>query len=718
MARSLDKVRGEGEHVHASSDDTTDARRTVDAQAARLALLDSAAQAAGLGTFEWDLTTGALYWDASLLEVFGYDEDTFSGTIASFDARLHPSDVPATSAAIDTAIATCGVYEAEFRVLRPDGTTRWLTARGRALPDASGRASHLIGVTTDTTALRERDLHVQQILEDMSTGYYWLDADWRFGYVNAEAEVLLARSRADLLGGVIWDLFPAAVGTVFEERYREVARTGQPQSFDAYYPAPLDGWYEVRAIAERGGVAAYFTDITERRQALELAEQGRARSELLAVVAAALADAADPAQALHAVLPHLVPAVADFAIASLLDDGTGSWRPRLHDVVALHADPAMQPVLDAYRALRVPALARTSLVAEVLTTSRPALRYGSPSLEDIVSPGPVRDLLKQLAPETIMVLPLRGRGHTRGVVTLARSTGRAGFTDADVTALRDVTAQMGLALDNAHLHAARRDLAEELQRSLLTELPEPDHLHLVARYVPASTGTQIGGDWYDAFLLRDGCTCVVIGDVTGHDLQAAVKMAQIRNVLRGGAHAVAQPPGAILSAFDWAAQDLAIGAYSTAILARIEQPEELVAQGARLLRWSNAGHLPPLLVQPDGRAELLRRPSDLLLGMRAHTVRHDHTEVIAPGATLLLYTDGLVERRGERLAVGLERLRACAQRLAHLPLEEFCDAVVAELTPSNDDDVALLAVRAYPQDEPRPADAGPERVPEGHESAS
>lgn len=697
--------------MHASSDDTTDARPT-DAQAARIALLDSAAQAAGLGTFEWDLTTGELRWDATLLEVFGYDEDTFGGTIASFDARLHPGDLAATSAAIDRAIATCGVYEAEFRVVRPDGTTRWLTARGRALPDASGRATHLIGVTTDTTALRERDLHVQQILEDMSTGYYWLDADWRFGYVNAEAEVLLARTRTELLDGVIWDLFPAAVGTIFEERYREVARTGEPQAFDAYYPAPLDGWYEVRAIAERGGVAAYFTDITERRRALELAEEGRARSELLAVVAAALADAPDSVRALHAVLPHLVPALADYAIASVLDEGPGPWRSRLHDVAALHADADVQPVLDAYAAVRVPHLARTSLVAEVVATSRPVLRYGSPSPSDMVDAGPARDLLEVLAPETLMVLPLRGRGRTRGVVTLARSAARAELTDADVATLRDVTTQMGLALDNAHLHAARRDLAEELQRSLLTELPEPDHLHLVARYVPASSGTQIGGDWYDAFLLRDGCTCLVIGDVTGHDLHAAVTMAQMRNVLRGGAHAVVQPPAAIFSAFDWAAHDLAIGAFSTAILARVEQPDDLAERDARLLRWSNAGHLPPLLVQPDGSAELLWRPSDLLLGLHAHTVRHDHTVVLEPGSTVLLYTDGLVERRGERLQDGLERLRACAERLAHLPLDAFCDGLVAELGSSHEDDVALLALRAFPQGEPRPPEAGPEKLPD------
>ncbi|MBO0899033.1 SpoIIE family protein phosphatase [Cellulomonas sp. zg-ZUI22] len=668
------------------------------AQATRLSLLDSAAQAAGLGTFEWDLATGALHWDPTLLEVFGYDAGTFSGLIEAFDARLHPADARGVAAAIDSAIAGCGVYEAEFRVVRPDGTVRWLSARGRALAGPSGRAERLIGVATDTTALRERDLQVQQILEDMSTGYFWLDERWRFGYVNAEAELILERTRADLLGGVIWDLFPAARGTAFEEHYRAAPRTGEPQVFDAYYPAPLDAWYEIRATPERGGVAVYFTDVTERRQALELAEQGRARSDMLARVAGVLADAVDPVRALDAVLPHLVPDVADFAIASLLDDGAGPWRGRLRDVAALHADPTLQPLLDEYRSLRVPALSSTSLVAEALTTSRPVMRFGAPSLEDIVAAGPVRDLLLRLAPETLMVLPLRGRGRTRGIVTLARRAARDGFTATDVTALRDVTAQMGLALDNAHLHAARRDLTEELQRSLLTALPEVGGLQLAARYVPASTGAQIGGDWYDAFVLRDGCTCLVIGDVTGHDLQAAVRMAQIRNVLRGGAHAVVQPPAAILSALDWAVQDLQIDALSTAVLARVEQPPDAVRRGVRVLRWSNAGHLPPLLLHPDGRGELLSRRSDLLIGLQRHTVRRDHTQELAPGATVLLYTDGLVERRGERLEAGLERLRACAEGVAHLDLEDVCDALVEAMAPAGDDDVAMLALRVQPDE--------------------
>ncbi|MFS0699548.1 SpoIIE family protein phosphatase [Cellulomonas sp. 179-A 4D5 NHS] len=680
------------------------------AAADRGELLAAATQAAGIGTFQWDLRTGALRWDAALLEVFGYDEESFGGTIRAFNARVHPDDLTQVTAALNAAIAACGVYEAEFRVQRPDGAVRWLVARGQALPGPYGTAQEIIGVTTDVTALREGEQRVHQVLEDMTVAYFHLDEVWRFTYVNAEAERVLGSTRDRLIGGDLWELFPAAVGTVFEESYRAVAQTGEPVVFDAYYPAPLDAWYEVRAVPERGGVAAYFTDITDRHRALAVAERARARSALLADVATNLAEVLDPTAALEAVLPHLVPQLGDFAIVSLLEEGHGPWRQRLRDVAALHADPALQAVLENYLRARLPALSETSPIARALTSGRPITLTSPSEHAGIVGPGPARELLDQLAPHASLALPLRGRGHTRGLLTLYRGTGRGAFTDGELTTMREVVAQVGLALDNAHLHATRRHLAEELQRSLLTALPEPDHLHLAARYVPAATGAQIGGDWYDAFVVRDGSTCLVIGDVAGHDLRAAVTMAQVRNVLRGGAHAVVQPPAHILSSLDWAMHDLAVGSFSTAILAKIEQTPEQAEAGLRMLRWSNAGHLPPVLLHPDGHAELLERPADLLLGIRAHTQRHDHTHELPPESTVLLYTDGLVERRGEPLRHGLERLRQHIESLADLPLDDLCDRLIQDLAANTEDDVALLAVRAHREDRARPASAGPRRT--------
>lgn len=254
-------------------------------------------------------------------------------------------------------------------------------------------------------------------------------------------------------------------------------------------------------------------------------------------------------------------------------------------------------------------------------------------------------------------------------------------------------------------------MSEALQRSLLTELPEPDHLELVARYVAAADEAQVGGDWYDAFMVRDGSTCLVIGDVTGHDQGAAVQMAQVRNVLRGIAHALTKPPAVILHALDWAMRDLATGALTTGVLAKVEQSPDDEARGLRTLRWSNAGHLPPLLVHPDGHAELLSRPADLLLGLGVDIGRCDYTQTLTPGSTVLLSTDGLVERRGEHLDAGLDRLAETAGRLRDLPLQQLCDELVHQLGTDSEDDIALLAIRAHPEDRPRPPEAGPTTLP-------
>ncbi|WP_337061592.1 SpoIIE family protein phosphatase [Kineococcus sp. G2] len=249
---------------------------------------------------------------------------------------------------------------------------------------------------------------------------------------------------------------------------------------------------------------------------------------------------------------------------------------------------------------------------------------------------------------------------------------------------------------------ATRTLAEALQRSLLTEPPQPDHLQIAVRYLPAAQEAQVGGDWYDAFLTSDGSTTIVIGDVTGHDRVAAAEMAQLRGVLRGVAQTVADPPGKVVASFDRALHHLGVTTLATAVLARVEQSAQQRAEGLRTLRWSNAGHPPPLLLEPGAGARLLEEPADLLLGLAPESGRGDHSVPLLPGATVLLYTDGLVERRDESLDTGLARLLEAAGELAHLPLEEFVDAVVTRVAPDPGDDVAVVALRAHPEDAQRP----------------
>ncbi|GAB3691720.1 SpoIIE family protein phosphatase [Angustibacter aerolatus] len=686
---------------------------------ARDPLLAQAVAAAGVGTFDWDLVTDELVWDGVLLDMFGVRPEAFGGTIDDFRRIVHPDDLPRVSVAIRTSIDTGSIYEAEFRVLRPDGGTRWVAARGRPLSGDGGAPVRLIGAVTDLTVLRDGEARVGHILDTMRVGFFHVDADWVFTYVNAEAERVLDRPREHLVGGALWERFPAAVGSDFEESYRRAVRENVTVTFDAYYPAPLDAWFEVRAVPEPDGLAAYFLDVTERREAHDAAERAAERASLLATVARELSDTLDATVALTKVAGLIVPQFADWAVLSILDDGPGHWRGRLRDVSSWHPDPAVHALLERYRQLRVPALTDASPVGEALRTGRPARAVRTSWAEpgQVLRAGEAHDLLVQLHASATLVLPLRGRGRVRGLMTLVNGDGRGPFDDEAVATLQEITTQVGLALDNARLHELQRGFAEELQRSLLAGLPEPDHLQIAARYVAATDGAQIGGDWYDAFLVRDGSTCLVIGDVTGHDREAAVAMAQIRNVLRGVAHAVVQPPAAMLSALDWALRDFDVEALGTAVLAKIEQTPGQQATSARTLRWSSAGHLPPLLVGADGRAELLQAGSDLLLGLDHTAPRRDHDTELPVGSTLLLYTDGLVERRGEDLDAGLERLRRFVGDAVGrgLSLEDVCDAVVDRLASDAEDDVALLAVRAHPEDRPRPAEAGPERLPSDSE---
>jgi PAS domain S-box-containing protein len=659
-----------------------------------------------VGAFDWDLRTGELVWDERLMAMFGYAPAEFDSTLGSFNARVHPGDLPRVSEALQASIESGREFEAEFRVVLPGGGTRWVQARGRTVTDADGTPVRFVGAAYDTTDLRSEDVRVSRVLEAMPAGFYSLDRDWRFTYVNAEAERLLWHSRDELLGKLLWDAFPAAVNSVFEEHYRAAVRTGRPTAFDAYYPPPLDGWYELRAWPSPEGLSVYFVEVTERRQVQARAERSAQRLALLAQVSAELAGSLD-AQAATAHLPRLVaPALADWCIVSLVDD---EGRPR--DVGHWHADPALRPLVARYAAARLEAMPATAPVGRALLSGEPV---HAPLREvlDLLPPGEAHDTLAALDPESGVALPLRARGRTLGVLTLFF---RRGWTprQEDLATAQDVADRAGLALDNARLYRQQQQLAEGLQRSLLTEPPEPDHAEVAVRYLPAAEAARVGGDWYDAFLQPCGATVLVIGDVVGHDTAAAAAMGQLRGLLRGIATYSDAAPAEVLRGLDASMAVLGTDVLATAAVARLEQTDDERARGVTRLRWANAGHLPPLVLQPDGSvAELASWQGDLLLGVDAGTVRKESVVTLDRGATVLLYTDGLVERRDSDLDAGVLRLRRTLADLASLPLEQLLDEVLERLVDGRpEDDVAVVAVRLHPQDRPRPTEAGPNRVP-------
>jgi serine phosphatase RsbU (regulator of sigma subunit)/PAS domain-containing protein len=696
----------------------------------------TALQAARIGTFEWDLRTGALHWDRRLLEMFGYDDGSFDYTIAGFNRRLHPDDLPRVTEALQHARDTCGEYASEFRIHLPDGTSRWVAARGHAIAGSDGTASRIIGAAYDTTATQDGEARVERVLEVMPSAFFFLDRSWRFTYVNAEAERVLSDRRENLLGGVVWDLFPAAPGSDFETYYRHAMDTGEPVRFEAYYPAPLDRWYEVRAWPSPDGLSVYFLEITARKEAQDRLARAAQQAQLAARVSAELTETLDVEQVVARLTHLVVPALADWCVVSLVedDDGTsgsqrrqrrqevaawpvdGTGRRRVRDAGWWHVDAQARPLVERYAQVRLSHVKDDSFLRRALAARRAVEIDGpaTPAVQAVLHPGEARDLIARLAPTSGAALPMRARGRTVGALSLYRGPGREPITAEELATAEDVAARAALALDNAQLYRDQRHVAEGFQRSLLTPPVQPDHLQIAVRYHPAAHAAQVGGDWYDAFMQPDGGTVVVIGDVVGHDLAAAVAMSHVRSALRSIAVTTGAGPAEVLQRVDRALRTLQSDAVATVVVARIEQSDDEERQGRTRLRWSSAGHPPPMLVAADGTVATLTagRPNPLL-GVVPDTERTEAEVVLDRGSTVVFYTDGLVERRDEPLRDGIERLRSTLDELAGLSLDDVCDEVVARLLPERpSDDVALVAIRLHPQDRPRPAEAGPNKVPD------
>ncbi|MFJ5775331.1 PP2C family protein-serine/threonine phosphatase [Streptomyces sp. NPDC093094] len=305
-----------------------------------------------------------------------------------------------------------------------------------------------------------------------------------------------------------------------------------------------------------------------------------------------------------------------------------------------------------------------------------------------------------LAPgRPLLCIPLLTHRAPQGVLTLTPPGER--WDPDDAVMLVELTRRAGIALENARRYEHNRDIAETLQRALLTDLPATRGMTLAARYLPATRGMNIGGDWYDAFTQPDGSVITVVGDVTGHGLHAAVMMSQLRTALR--AYAVdGAGPGALLTQLHQFLHQLRLDLYATAVIARFRP-------GTGELTWAAAGHPPPVLRTPDGRVRTLDAKPGAMLGIPLQQEIPDHTEPLPPGSTLALYTDGLVERRAQGIDPGILRLAHALSdaRPADLAddLEGSADRLLRPLLDDSehDDDVCLLLCHVQEEPELRAA---------------
>ncbi|MFB7029057.1 MULTISPECIES: SpoIIE family protein phosphatase [unclassified Streptomyces] len=330
-------------------------------------------------------------------------------------------------------------------------------------------------------------------------------------------------------------------------------------------------------------------------------------------------------------------------------------------------------------------------LAEVLRGVRPVFGDSAAAREALTEllgtdhplPGGLRAILA----------PLRGRRRVIGAAVFLRRPERAGFEPNDLLVAAQLATHTALGIDKAVLYGREAYIADELQRTMLPDsLPQPTGVRLASRYLPAAETARVGGDWYDAIPLPGSRVALVVGDVMGHSMTSAAIMGQLRTTAQTLA-GLDLPPQEVLHHLDEQAQRLGENRMATCMYAVYDPVSHRITV-------ANAGHPPPILLHLGGRAEVLRVPPGAPIGVGG--VDFEAVELDAPaGATLLLYTDGLVESRLRDVWTGIEQLRERLAATAQLtgpdhspPLEALCDDVLDMLGPGDrDDDIALLAAR-------------------------
>ncbi|WP_435860966.1 PP2C family protein-serine/threonine phosphatase [Streptomyces spiralis] len=292
---------------------------------------------------------------------------------------------------------------------------------------------------------------------------------------------------------------------------------------------------------------------------------------------------------------------------------------------------------------------------------------------------------------TLLGVAISVRGEIYGDLYLSERDDGQPFDVHDENVVVALASAAGIAIERVRLFERIRVGAEQFQRLLLPTLPDLRPFTAAAIYRPAAEPSQLGGDWYDAIPLPGNVVVVVIGDVVGHDLQAAAAMAATRNMLRALVLDRSQPPGTVLTHLDRSLETIANNRVTTTALARIE-PE---GPGWRL-RWSTAGHVPPLLLTPERRAVYLVGEPGLPLGVDTGLPRPDHSRFLPADSTVVFFTDGLIENPDRPIDKSLDELADLAVAHAVLPLADFV-RVLADHHPSDGhDDMAILALRTPP----------------------
>src|SRR4051812_7773847 len=439
-------------------------------------------------------------------------------------------------------------------------------------------------------------------LDALPVGVIVFDADWTIRYVNPAAAALVERPAAELVDRSSWMAMPELAGTIFHSFLLHARGVGTPVTWRGFY-APAGRWLTATAVLVDDLLQVSFREAGDRlTESAAVGEPGslavqeaedRDRLRFLAEVSEAMITTLDTGASATRLAELAVRRLCDWAVVALVAEGGGpgeeAWA---------HRDPARGADLATYLAGRKRGTGDDSAMLGALLTGEPVQVTVIHS--ELVAPSLTTDEVRaawaRLDSTSCTIVPLRARGETFGVLALMNTGRRPVHSEMEIATAVEVARRGALALDNARLYERQLKMAETLQRSLLTPAPQPNHLEIAVRYRPATAHALVGGDFYDAFTQPDGATLLVVGDVAGHSIEAAAAMSQLRSALRTLAYDRPDSPAQTLDRVDRVLIGLDFGTLATALIARIEQTEEQARAGLRTLRWSSAGHLPPLLL--------------------------------------------------------------------------------------------------------------------------
>ncbi|MER6105860.1 SpoIIE family protein phosphatase [Streptomyces sp. NPDC001832] len=543
------------------------------------------------------------------------------------------------------------------------------------------------------------------LVDGTTAGVGVLDTALRYLYVNPALERLNGIPAAEHLGRTVSEVLPGV--DAGEDMMRAVLADGKPREITSSgVTAAVAGsvrryWHGAYHRLEIGGrivgLAGIVLEVKASDKGRRELEQARRHLTLLDTAATRIGTTLDVDTTCAELADLVVPGLADLATVEVFPPDIAAVRPAPPGVLrlrraALTAVAGLREELPGFGltgeyvdyqegAAVQRCLAANQPVMENLTTDE-QLRRSAPSPERVAA-------YRALGMHSAVVVPVAVRSRPLGVLGLIRAGDSPVFTDEDVVVARELAGRAAVDLDHARRFAHEHAIALELQRSLLSE-PRPPHPHIeiATRYLPADRSVMVGGDWFDVIPLRDGRHLKAMGDVMGHGVEAAVAMSHYRSLLRMFADDEL-PPHRILEQLDRVVERSGLDRAATCLLAVVDQ-----YGGA--CEVASAGHLPPVLIDP-GKAGT-RVCDEVMVGPPLGTGFGGYRTTLVecgPGSVLFLYTDGLVERRGEDIDISVARLRELALP-ASGSLDDLLDEVLERFGPGAEDDIAVLASRTRP----------------------